>query len=82
MLFIGLKPGEGFKSHITPVDVFFFVLDGSRIVEIGREKKKVGKETLIESPAGIPRRLFNDRKEPFKFLVVKIPRQRENTRVL
>jgi mannose-6-phosphate isomerase-like protein (cupin superfamily) len=82
VLLMELKPGEGLKSHITPVDVFFYILDGSGIVEIGEESEKVEKDTLVESPAGIPHRLVNDGKGPFKFLVVKIPRQRETTKVL
>ena len=82
VLFMELKQGEEVKSHITPVDVFFYVLDGSGIVEIGEEKEKLDKDTLIESPAGTPYRLFNDGKEPFKFLVVKTPRQKETTKVL
>jgi len=56
---IKLKPGEALKKHITPVDVFFYVLEGKGVVEIGGEKQEVGKDTLIESPAKIPHRLLN-----------------------
>ncbi len=48
-----LKPGESLKRHITPVDVFFYVLEGKGIIEIGDEKKEVCPDTLIESPARI-----------------------------
>ena len=48
---IMLKPGESLKRHITPVDVFFYVLEGKGVVEIGDEKKEVEPDTLIESPA-------------------------------
>ena len=37
-----LNPGESLKRHITPVDVFFYVLEGKGIVEVGDEKKEVG----------------------------------------
>lgn len=47
---ITLKPGENLRRHITPVDVCFYVLEGSGTVEIGDEKKEVSKDTLIESP--------------------------------
>ena len=30
------------KRHITPVDVFFYVLEGTGVVEIGKEKQTVG----------------------------------------
>ena len=51
---IELKVGESLKKHITPVDVFFYILAGNGIVEIGDESKKVSKDMLIESPARIP----------------------------
>jgi quercetin dioxygenase-like cupin family protein len=34
---IELKPGEALKRHLTPVDAFFYVLEGNGIVEIGKE---------------------------------------------
>ena len=51
---ITLKPGEALKKHITPVDVFFYVLEGSGVVEIGDEKQTVGKDMLVESPGKDP----------------------------
>ena len=30
-----IKSGESLKKHITPVDVFFYVLEGEGVVEIG-----------------------------------------------
>jgi len=30
---ITLKPGQALKKHITPVDVFFYVLEGTLILE-------------------------------------------------
>ena len=41
---IELKPGEALKKHITPVDVFFYVLEGKGIVEIGDEKQEVSRD--------------------------------------
>jgi mannose-6-phosphate isomerase-like protein (cupin superfamily) len=79
---IMLKPGESLKRHITPVDVFFYVLEGKGMVEIGDEKEEVGPDTLIESPARIPHCLYNQGKGQFRVLVVKVPRPRESTRIL
>ena len=79
---IELKPGGSLKKHITPVDVFFYVLEGKGIVEIGDERKEVSQDTLIESPARIPHRLINDGEETFRFIVVKTPRPTESTRLL
>ena len=70
------------KKHITPVDVFFYVLEGVGIVEIGDEKKEVTKDELIDSPARIPHCWYNESDEAVRFLVVKVPRPTENTRLL
>ena len=79
---ITLKPGEALKKHITPVDVFFYVLEGFGIVEIGDEKQTVGKDMLVESPAKIPHRWSNVSNEVFRVLVVKVPKPVEETRLL
>ena len=42
-----LKPGESLRRHITPVDVFFYVFEGKGVVEIGDEKKKVEKDSIV-----------------------------------
>lgn len=74
---ITLRPGEALKKHVTPVDVFFFVLQGRGIVEIGDEEAEVGPDTLIESPARIMHGWRNNGKEDLRFLVVKAPRPTE-----
>jgi mannose-6-phosphate isomerase-like protein (cupin superfamily) len=79
---IELKPGEALKKHITPVDVFFYVLEGKGVAEIGDETKEVSKDMLIESPSKIPHRLMNPGDVIFRVLVVKVPRQDESTRLL
>ena len=79
---ITLKPGEGLKLHQTPVDAFFFVLEGTGKVEIEGEVEEVGPDMLIDSPARIPHRLFNESDADFRFLVVKTPRQAAATRLL
>lgn len=79
---ITLQPGQALKLHSTPVDAFFYVLEGSGTVEIGDESEGVSKDMLIESPAKIPHRLLNEGNETFRFLVVKTPRQADATRLL
>ncbi|MCU0631385.1 MAG: cupin domain-containing protein [Methanolinea sp.] len=79
---ITLNPGESLKRHMTPVDVFFYVLEGTGIVEIGQEKETVGKDTLVESPARIPHRWINESESVFRVLVVKVPRPTEETKLL
>ena len=79
---ITLRPGEALKKHITPVDVFFYVLEGAGVIEIGDEKQTVGKDMLVESPAGIPHRWSNESTAVFRVLVVKVPKPFGETRLL
>lgn len=79
---ITLKPGEALKKHITPVDVFFYVLEGTGIVEIGDEKQAVTKDMLVESPARIPHKWSNESPSLFRVLVVKVPKPTEETKLL
>ena len=78
---ITLKPGESLKKHITPVDVFFYVLEGAGVVEIGDERQTVGRDMLVESPARIPHRWINESTALFRVLVIKVPRPTEETRL-
>lgn len=79
---IPLKPGESLKKHITPVDVFFFVLEGSGVGEIADEKQTVGKGTLVEGPARIPHLWSNESSIQFRALVETVPKPTEETRML
>ena len=77
-----LEPGESLKKHITPVDVFFYVLEGTGVVEIGNEKKEIRQDTLVNSPAKIPHCWYNESNAILRFLVVKVPRPTESTKLL
>ena len=79
---ITLQPKESLKKHITPVDVFFYVLEGTGIVEIGDERSTVAKDHLVESPAKIPHRWINESNAVVRILVVKVPRPTEETKLL
>ena len=79
---ITLQPGESLKKHITPVDVFFYTLEGTGIVEIGNERATCTKDMLIESPARVPHRWINESTAVFRVLVVKVPKPTEETKIL
>jgi len=79
---ITLQPGESLKKHITPVDVIFYVLEGTGIVEIGNERASCTKDMLIESPARVPHRWMNESNAVFRVLVVKVPKPTEETKIL
>ncbi len=77
-----IKPGESLKKHSTPVDVFFYVLEGEGIVEIGDEKEKVSKDSLIESPAKTPHTWYNKGQNDLRILIVKVPRPNKSTKIV
>ena len=82
VIHLTLKPGEALKKHITPVDVFFYVLKGTGVVEIGQEKQEVLADQLVESPAGILHCWYNEAEADLKILVVKVPRPQTATILL
>ena len=79
---IRLNPGESLKPHITPVDVFFFVIEGSPDVLVGEEKRKVEVNSLVESPKDIVHCIYNNSKEIVRVLVVKAPKPTTQTKLL
>lgn len=82
VMHITLAPGQSLVRHITPVDVFFYVLEGTGIVEIGEEKGEAVQDTLIESPARIPHCWHNQSNGTLRIMVVKVPRPTEKTIML
>ena len=71
---ITLPPGTGLKPHITPVDVFFYILEGSPTVLVGDERVVVQHDSLVESPKDIVHSLYNETGEVARILVVKAPK--------
>ena len=76
---ITLKPGQSLKRHITPVDVAFYVIKGSGIIEIGDEKEPVEEGTLVESPKDILHCWYNESSADLTFMVIKAPRPEKKT---
>lgn len=79
---ITLQAGEHLKPHITPVDVFFYILEGSPTIEVGDEKQQVAADHLIESPARIKHCIYNETEQIARILVVKTPKPTTSTKVL
>lgn len=79
---LALKPGERLHRHITPVDVFFYVLEGEGTVEVGEEKMEVSADTVIDSPKDIPHCWYNTGEDVLRILVVKVPRPTAKTKLL
>ncbi|MBU1241485.1 cupin domain-containing protein [Myxococcota bacterium] len=76
---ITLEPGQSLRRHITPVDVAFYVLSGTGIVEVGEEKMEVPTDCLVESPKDIVHCWYNESDAPLKFMVIKAPKPTTKT---
>jgi quercetin dioxygenase-like cupin family protein len=81
-MFISLKQGESLKPHKTPVDVFFFIFEGTPTIHIGTESEVCEAGSLIESPADIVHNISNNSANLARILVVKAPRPVSATKVL
>lgn len=81
VIHMALAPGQSLKKHTTPVDVFFYILEGKGIVEIGDEAEEVKRDMLIDSPKGIPHLVRSTGDSLLRFLVVKVPKQKEPAKV-
>ena len=79
---ITLKPGETLKRHITPVDVFFYILEGTPTVHIGNEEETVAVDWLVESPKDIVHHISNKSTKLARILVVKAPKPQGKARLL
>lgn len=82
VMHITLKPGEALKPHITPVDVFFYILEGTPEVRVGDEIVKVETDSLIESPKDIIHCLYNNSDTVARIMVVKAPKPLSAARLL
>ena len=79
---ITLQPGEALKPHITPVDVFFYVLEGTPEILVGKEKVLVQVDSLVESPKDIVHCIYNNSMNVARILVVKAPRPTTQSKLL
>ena len=79
---ITLQAGETLKPHITSVDVFFYVLEGTPTIQIGDHKAEVYKDCLVESPKNIVHCIYNLSSSTTRILVVKAPRPTSKSKLL
>ncbi len=71
---IELAAGSSLPVHSTPVEVFFYIIDGRGEVEIGEEREAVSAGCVVESPKDIPHGLHNTSDSLLEVLVVKTPK--------
>ena len=75
---LSLEPGQVVEKHLTPVDVFFYVVEGTGSIEIGDETGEVRAGDIVLSPAKIPHGLRAAKDSAFSVLVVKTPNPSKN----
>ena len=73
---ITLEPGEVVKPHKAPVDVFFYVLEGTPSIDVEGEVVAVAPDSLVPSAAGHIHAIRNESAERVRFLVIKTPNPR------
>ncbi len=76
---ITLQAGQSLIPHITPVDVFFYVLEGTPEIQVGNEKLTVEKDNLVESPKDIVHCIANKSDSVVRILVIKAPKPTTKT---
>jgi mannose-6-phosphate isomerase-like protein (cupin superfamily) len=77
LVYLTLQPGEEMEKHIQPIDVVFFVLEGTGTLDIGhpeslREIIEVAPNMTIHVKAGISRAWRNTGDRQLKILVNKL----------
>lgn len=69
-----LSPGAELADHVTPVDVFFYVIQGEVTFRIGEENQGAAAGALVESPRDVPHGFTNSERGEAVILVTKSPR--------
>ncbi|MFO7880585.1 MAG: cupin domain-containing protein [Bacteroidales bacterium] len=71
VMHLSLEPGQALKPHVTPVEAFFYVLEGEPEVEILDEREVVKANSVVHSPANMKHCIYNPGDKPARVLVVK-----------
>ena len=79
IMHLHLKAGEALKPHITPVDVAFYILEGTPSILVGEEKIEVKKDDIVESPKDIVHCIYNESDKDVRVLVMKLPKPTAKT---
>ncbi|MDD4310592.1 MAG: cupin domain-containing protein [Candidatus Cloacimonetes bacterium] len=71
---LSLEPGARLKAHKTPVNVMFWVLEGTATITIGDEILTFPQDMAIDSPKDIPHAVSNEGDSNLRLLVIKMPK--------
>ena len=77
LVHLTLQPGDGMEAHTQPMDVVFYVTEGTGTLAIGdpgshQEMVEVGCDTAVHLKAGISRAWKNTGGQPLLILVNKL----------
>lgn len=82
VIHIALGPGASLPRHSVAVDAFFYVLEGTAMVELDSGRVTLDTGALLPSAARSPHRIVNETAGPLRFLVVKTPKPAAPARML
>ncbi len=68
-----LKAGEAIPTHYMPVDVTFFILDGTGKITIGEKTYPVKKHDIVLCPINVGMSVIADEHSPLSFINIKTP---------
>lgn len=79
LVLLAFEPGQGLPVHTTPVDVFFYVIEGTPTIKVGDEEKEISSGNIVLSPKNIPHTVKNESDEDTKVFVVKTPNPKSSS---
>jgi len=75
LIHLTLQPGEGMDQHIQPLDVVFFVLEGTGSLLVGEDMLIITVNTTVYVKEGAYRSWTNNGPGPLRILVYKLIKQ-------
>lgn len=79
---LSLEPGQVQKKHVAHTNVYFYILNGTGILEAGEETIPLSSDMLVEMPPETPHRLINNSDSQLRLLNIKAPRPKKPTQVI
>ncbi len=72
IIHLTLQPGEGMEPHSQPMDVVFFVLEGTGTLNVANDSLEATANTTIYVKSGTQRSWANSGSDPLLILVNKL----------
>lgn len=58
-MYISPKDSKSFPTHTDPIDVFIYVIEGTKVMEVNNSTHTIKEGEYISIPAGTPHRAIN-----------------------